>query len=300
MALRLVRFSKKARLSAALEEVVLRRERDDVLAVRAERVPHEAHVEVARVVGDDDDVAVVRDVRAAEDARLHHLAVEEVLQLADEAPCRPPGRGSGSDDRRGARAARSGRARPRRARGASRVLHELLDVRDGARTPAAAAGRSAPKRASSASSSSVSIERVEAEVALQRRVRRRPPRSRRPATAAMASADRARLDAVVRCASSRRPCAAAMARTSSRLTLRVAVRGSGASYRCTMAGRCPKGSSSMAARSARARSFASPVALSLGHREAREPLAARGPRRRRRPARRRAGTSPRRFSTSSG
>ena len=47
-----------------------------------------------------------------------------------------------------------------------------------------------------------------------------------------------------------------MARTSSRLTLRVAVRGSAASYRWTIAGRCEGGSPSIAARSAaRARSL---------------------------------------------
>ena len=69
---------------ALLEEVVLRRERDDVLAVGAERVAREAHVEVAAVVRGDDRVAVVRDERAAADLRAHHLAVEEVLDLADE------------------------------------------------------------------------------------------------------------------------------------------------------------------------------------------------------------------------
>src|SRR5439155_17956990 len=66
------------------EEIILRGERDDVLAVRAERVTHEPHVEVARVVRHDDRVSVVRDERAPGDARLHDLAVEDVLQLAQD------------------------------------------------------------------------------------------------------------------------------------------------------------------------------------------------------------------------
>ena len=68
--------------AVALEEVVLRRERHDVLRRTAERVLHEPHVEVARVVRGDDGVAVVRDERAAVDLRAHHLVVEAHLRPA--------------------------------------------------------------------------------------------------------------------------------------------------------------------------------------------------------------------------
>ena len=195
-----------------------------------ERVPHEAHVEVARVVGDDDGVAVVRDVRAAEDARLHELAVEDVLQLADERACPTSCTGSGrtmgalGGARAGPRATRAARGRGARAAPTSSstsatVTHAWSALR-------VDRARSAPRAPRAArSSSSESKPRSPCSVASRRDLLDRDAADR---------GDRRRAPGcVARAVSAARSPPRAMRRgsprTSSRFTLRVAVRGSGAS-----------------------------------------------------------------------
>ena len=132
------------------------------------------------MVGDDDDVAVVRDERAPRDLRRHELAVEDVLELADEAL------GGllelGRQAHLVARAALDGRGL--RAGRELRVgaLVEILDVLD-------AAARLERPGVDDAAADLEGLEelgeheRVEAEIALERELRadlaRGPPRHSR-------------------------------------------------------------------------------------------------------------------------
>ncbi len=126
-------------LHARVEEVVARGERREAPPLLAERDLHEPHVEVARVVRDDEHVPVVRDVGDADDLRVVEPVVERALPEPEQPPPEPRDRGrdrdllvAGGHGRRGP--LRLGRVPARRggdhARELARRLHVLQMPRD--------------------------------------------------------------------------------------------------------------------------------------------------------------------------